>query len=139
GRRVCLRVEQGTLCVGPEQGMMRMLAMNVGKRLTRFAQLREGHGHTVYPRARSSAGIDYPPQQHGIVIDGYVLGSKPPREPPLWREVELRHDVGPVLAHTNRRGIAPTAKSQAKRIEQDGLARPGFPGERAESGQEFEF
>ena len=56
-----MSIEQGTLRLWPEQGMVCVLTMNVCKPITRHSQLGKRHTGTVDPRTAAPAGINRPP------------------------------------------------------------------------------
>ena len=138
-REAGVRVQQHALGIGLEQGLMRMLAMDIDQPLARLAQLAEGRRPAVDESARAPALVDDPPQQHQAGIALEFGRAQPQRELGQRLDVEFGADVRAFAARAHHGGIAALAQGQRQSVDEDGFAGAGLAGKHGEAGLEFEF
>ena len=133
-----MRVEQCPLRVAAKQRLVGMLTVDIDQELADLAHLLGGRRRTVDVAARAAAGVEYAAQDQ-FVPGVEVVGGQPGdylRQP---TDLEGRRHLGPLATGTHDAGIGAVAEGQRQRIDQDRLAGPGFPGQRAETGRKLEF
>ena len=131
-------IEQHALRVGAQQRLVGVLAVDVDEELADFAQLLGGRRRTVDVAARAAAGIEDAPQDQ-FFIPVEIVGRQPFADRRQPGDVEGRRHLGPFAAGAHDTGVGALAERQRQRIDQDRLARPGFPGQRAETTGKLQF
>ena len=109
-----LTVQQGALRLGFQQGLMRMLAVDIDQHLAQLAQLRGGGGDAVDEGLGAASIVDHPAQQHPALVAREFIG----RQPVAGRAVggELGADIGLAGAVAHHAGIAAPAQRQHQRM-----------------------
>gem|GEM_PF-2670053 len=138
-REAGVRIEQRTLRIGFEQGLVRMLAMDVHQPFARLTQLAERRRPAVDESTRAPALVDYPPQQKGTGVALEFRGAQPCAQFGQRLNVEFGTDVRAFAIRAHHGRIAALAQGQCQRVDEDGFAGAGLAGEHSESGVEFEF
>ena len=131
-------IEQHPLRVATEQRLMGMLTVDIDQELTNLSHLLGSRRRAVDITARTAAGIEHPAQDQ-LVLGSEVVGGQPGdylRQP---ADLEGGCDLGPLATGAHDAGIGAVAERQRQRIDQDRLAGPGFPGQRAKTGGKLEF
>ena len=114
-----------------EQAMLLELALNLDQRGAKAAQQSDGHRLIVDEGAAAPVGAEAAAQDQArlLQIDA-VLG-----EPLAYRvhlaDIEHGDDRSLVRSRAQQAGLGAAAEGQTQGVEQDRLARPGFPGQRA--------
>ena len=125
----------------PGQALPGVLAVNVDQMLGRLAQLRDGGGAAVDPRAALALRVDRAAQQQrrrtGLVGCGQS-GLVEPGGQRRRHRLELGGDLGAALALADHAGVAPAAQHDLQRVDQDGLARARLSGQHREAGAEVD-
>ena len=138
GRGANLRIQQRTLRVTAQQGVIGVLAMDISQKLARLAQLSQRRRRSIDARPRPSGGINHPAQQAGIVSIKIVF-FQPGRQFAANGNIEFSRDLGAFGACADYGGIRPFAKRQRQCIDQDGFAGPGLAGQRPETRLELKL
>ena len=129
-----LRIEQLALRIGFQQGLVRMLAMDVDQHFADLAQLRDGGGHAIDEGFRAAAVVDHAAQQHRAVAGVEFILGQPGLQYRRQRAGELGADVGLGRALAHHAGVSPPAQRQRQRVDQDRFAGAGLAGEHRKPG-----
>ena len=122
------------------QALPGVLAVDVEQMLGQLAQLGDGGGAAVDPRAALALGVDDAAQQQRVLgaVGGVEAGFLQPGGEG-GGAVELGRDLGAGGALAHDGGVAARAQGQLQRVDQDGLARAGLAGEGGETGGEVQL
>ena len=124
-------VEQGAHGGGARQALPGVLAVDVHQPLAQLAQLAQGGGRSVDPRAALARRINRAAQQQRFAVVVKTLLDQP-RRGGVGR-VELGSQIAPRLAFAHPKGIAPAAQHELQRVNQNGFACAGLAGQRGEA------
>ena len=126
-------IQQFTLRLGPGQGLIGMLAVDVDQLPAEFAQGLRGRGDVVDVGAGTAVLADgAADKQFGLAFD--IQRRQPLAERRVPLDHEDRGDVGLVGAAPDQPGVGARAQDQAQRVQQDRLAGPGLPGQDRHAG-----
>jgi hypothetical protein len=113
-----------------------VLAVHVEQERCDLAQLLQRHGLAVDEGARASVGTDDPSQQQlAVDLDAGGVEQRVQRRRQQL-DVEARRHFGTLGAGAHLHGIGPVAGHQHQRIDDDGLAGTGLPGQHGKAAGE---
>jgi hypothetical protein len=125
-------IEQAAVGGNVHQCPVRMLAVDLRESARDLAQQVEAHRLVVDGRTAGAVGVlDAADDEFALGIDPLFLQDGEGRV--AWGQRETRRHHAALGACAHQGGIAPGAQRQPQRIEQDGLARTGLPGEDGEA------
>jgi hypothetical protein len=134
-----VRVQQLALRRRPRERLVLVLAVYVHQELAELAQLGQRRRPAVDIAPRASAGLDDAAHEAGALVARQVVVRQPAPRRRLPGRIELAPDLGPLGAGPHDDGLGPGAQHHAERVDQDGLAGAGLPGEHREPGSELEL
>ena len=133
-----ISIQQSTLLDRLEQGVMRMLTMNIDQILARFLQLQSSCRTAIDERSRTTGGFDHTTHQQNIFLAGKIVFPKPIRQAGFSLRGELGGDFRPRGAFAHHAGIGTLAQHQRDGVEQDGFSSAGFTGQHGKTRLEVE-
>jgi hypothetical protein len=140
GVELAERIEQGAVAARVEQAAIVMLAMDLDQAGADEAQQPGGRGLIVDVGPAAAIGPDHPANHERFARIGV--------EPAIGEDGEGRMVAGRIETRGDGRlrgalphepGIGARTERQAQRIQQNRFARPGFAGQRAQPGAEFQI
>ena len=131
-------IQQQALGIAAQQGLMRMLAVDIDQRLGHLAQLLNGHRGTVEVGTGTAAGIEDTPQQQSAVSVEIAL-PQPDFGVMQTCQVEFCGNLGSLSHVADQTRIGAIAKRKRQRIDQNRLAGTGLAGERTKPGRELKL
>ena len=132
-----LAVEQGALRLAFQQGLVRVLAVDIDQHVAQFAQLRGRGGDAVDVRLRAARIVDHAAQQGAALVVGKFVGHQPGLR--HLADGKIGRDVGLGRTFAHHAGVAAPAQGQGQRIDEDGLAGARLTRQHAEAGGKFQF
>jgi hypothetical protein len=133
-----VRIDQLALRRAPHQRLKFVLTVDVHQQLAELAQSLQRHHLAIDERARTAIAPGDPAQDaFTVALD--LVRRQPGKGGFVAANIESRAHLGALAAvtHDIRRGAATARQRQG--IDDDGLARTGFAGERNESRAELEL
>ena len=121
-------VQQLLLHLAPQQAVVFVLAMQIHQHLAQFAQQAGGRGLTVDKGAGRAIGADDAADDAFLGAVQFVF-PQPALGLAGLAGVESHADFRLLRTVADHAAVGPVPQRQPQGIEQDRLARPGFPGE----------
>ena len=118
---------------------MRVLAVQIDESLADILQLGERRGPAIDPGAAPALGVHRSAQQQRAVVGREVLFGEPGADRGTVTDIESGGELGALGAGFQLPQFEAIAQQQRQRVEQDRLARAGFPGEHREAAVELEL
>ncbi len=130
-------VEQLQLRGGPQQRLMRVLAVHVDQVLTELAQLRQGHRRAVDKGLAASRSVDRAAREQQAIVARQVVSCQPLLDD--LAGTKRGGDLGALrpLAHDIR--ITALAQRQQQRVNQNRFSRSGFAAQHRKPRREIQF
>ena len=140
GGELCIAetlIEQVALGAALDQMLELLLTVDLDQHVGEFAQRLNRHHLPVDVGARAAVRADHPAHEDlAVVLDRLRLE---PAQRACGRVREACRDLGALGAVAHHIPGAPASGDEQQGIDHDRLAGPGLPGERGETGAEFEL
>ena len=131
-------IHQGALVVGPQQGLVGVLAVDVDQEVAQVLELAATRRSAIDEGARAALSHQQPAHDAlAVIVQG--LRGQPVSGRGAVGEIEAGDHLGAFLAGTDHGGIGLVPQGQAQGIDQDGFSGPGLAGQGGEAAVTVEF
>ena len=137
--KIGVAVQNVTLRIGTQQGLMRVLAVDIQQIPAHCAHLLLGGGAAIDETARAAICIEHAAHQAHTGIAFQTLLRQPRFNLRQLADVEFRANFRTFTAIAHHHRIATLAQCQRQRINQKRFSRTGLAGERSEACGKVEF